>query len=85
MSDICDHIIARNRLGTPEHSSDGIRLMARHNFLGQDYIGNYIAMIKFRNKVVHLYYEIDDREIYKILQNNLGDFNMFIAEILKII
>ena len=41
-------------------------------------------MTKFRNKIVHLYYEIQDVEIYKILQTDLEDFYTFISEILKL-
>jgi len=33
-----------------------------------------MPMVKFRNKTVHLYYEIDDKEVYKILQQHLNDF-----------
>lgn len=42
-------------------------------------------MAKFRNKIVHLYQDIDDEEIYKILQNNLDDFKRFLTEIIQLI
>jgi uncharacterized protein YutE (UPF0331/DUF86 family) len=85
MGDVCDHIIAKNRLGTPESLADGFLIMANHNYLNRNNTERYITMTKFRNKIVHLYQEIKDEEIYKILQNNLEDFRLFITEILKLI
>lgn len=52
--------------------------MAEHGFFDAEHTEKYIVMTKFRNKVVHLYHEIEDKEIYAILQNNLDDFRMFI-------
>lgn len=42
-------------------------------------------MAKFRNRVVHLYFKVDDEMIYKILQDNLEDFEVFIKDIIKIL
>ncbi|WP_264357896.1 DUF86 domain-containing protein [Carboxydothermus hydrogenoformans] len=38
-------------------------------------------MAKFRNRIVHFYDEVDDIEVYRILQSNLGDFDSFILQI----
>jgi uncharacterized protein YutE (UPF0331/DUF86 family) len=35
-------------------------------------------MAKFRNRLVHLYWEIDDEQLYEILQNRLVDFKKFL-------
>ncbi|NLY75498.1 MAG: DUF86 domain-containing protein [Firmicutes bacterium] len=85
MSDICDHIIAKKRLGTPDSQADSFRIMTKNGFLNPHNLDKYLAMTKFRNKVVHLYHEIKDEEIYKILQNDLQDFYGFIAEIQKLL
>lgn len=84
MVDIADHLIAKNRLGTPENLADSFKIMAQNGWLKNDNLDRYIVMTKFRNKVVHLYYEIKDEEIFKILQNDLGDFEAFIGEITKL-
>ena len=85
MIDICDHIIARQRLGTPEASADSFRILAENGLLSKDNVSRYAVMTKFRNKVVHVYSEIKDEEIYNIVQSNIMDFKMFIAEIVKMI
>lgn len=33
--------------------------------------------------MVHLYHDIDDKEVYKILQENLQDFSLFLKAIAK--
>lgn len=83
MIDICDHIIARQRLGTPETSADGFKILAENGYLKKDNLNTYVAMTKFRNRVVHLYNEIDEKEIYNILQSNLEDFKQFLKEIIN--
>ncbi|HBE78007.1 MAG TPA: DUF86 domain-containing protein [Firmicutes bacterium] len=84
MSDICDHIIAKHRLGTPASQAESFRMMSENGFLDPANLQRYLLMTKFRNKVVHLYFEIQDTEIYKILQTDLEDFNTFITEILRL-
>ena len=38
-------------------------------------------MAKFRNLLVHLYWDVNDKKIYEILQSELDDFNEFIKQI----
>ena len=38
-------------------------------------------MVKFRNLLGHMYMEINNEIIYEILQNSLGDFNLFKKQI----
>ncbi len=40
-------------------------------------------MVQFRNRLVHLYWEVDAEVIYDILQRNLEDFEIFTKQILK--
>ncbi len=39
-------------------------------------------MVSFRNRVVDLYWEVDENLLYRILQDNLGDFEKYIKYIL---
>jgi uncharacterized protein YutE (UPF0331/DUF86 family) len=85
MIDICNHIISRQNLEIPATSSDSIKILTKNGILPSEYQNTFIAMVKFRNKAVHLYFEIKDQEVYQILQENLGDFDPFIAAILHYI
>ena len=39
-------------------------------------------MVSFRNRVVHLYWDVTDSIVYRILQENLGDFETYTEYIL---
>ncbi len=41
-------------------------------------------MARFRNRLVHLYWEVDDQQVYHILTHDLDDFDAFVAYILHL-
>jgi len=80
--DICNHIISRENLEVPSTSADSIKILVKHGVIPAENQGIFVAMVKFRNKAVHLYDEIKDEEVYRILQEHLGDFDRFVEAIL---
>lgn len=42
-------------------------------------------MTGYRNRLTHGYADIDHDELYKILKNNLGDFDIFLAAVKKVL
>jgi len=42
-------------------------------------------MAKFRNRLVHLYWEISPEKIFEIIQNNLEYFKLFEKKIVEFI
>jgi uncharacterized protein YutE (UPF0331/DUF86 family) len=42
-----------------------------------------IMMVRFRNRVVHMYRDIDPDQLYSILKNNLGNFGRFKEDIIR--
>jgi len=42
-------------------------------------------MAKFRNRLVHLYWEINPEKIFEIVQNNLEDFKLFEKKIVEFV
>jgi len=43
----------------------------------QEFETSLIRMARFRNRLVHLYWEIDTESIYEFIHENLGDFKRF--------
>jgi len=39
-------------------------------------------MVSFRSRVVHLYWDVDDAIVYRILRENLDDFETYVGYIL---
>ncbi len=74
--DLCNHIIAQEKLGKPEEYADVLRIIGARLSLNADFIIRLEKMAKFRNLIVHLYWKLDNSEVYNILKNNLDDFDL---------
>ena len=76
--DMCNHIISRNGYRVPEDYGDTYKVLGEKGAFDVGFCEQLVKMAKFRNRLVHLYWEVDDARIYKILEENLGDFLKFI-------
>ncbi len=81
MLDISAHIIARNRWGKPESNKEYFEIMADKDIIRKGDIETYSSMAKFRNRIVHMYYAIDNHVIYEIVKSNLKDLKKFINDV----
>ncbi len=79
--DLCAMLIADLHLGPPEDEDQIIDLL-QDRF---ENIEKIKTMKRFRNVLVHKYGEINDLMVYQNASENLGDFDQFIEELLKII
>lgn len=79
--DMCNHIIARNGYRVPEDYSDTFKVMAEAGVIEQEFAQELRNMAKFRNRLVHLYWEVDDKQVHEILQTRLDDFKTFLDNI----
>jgi uncharacterized protein YutE (UPF0331/DUF86 family) len=85
MLDLLSHIIARLRLGAPTNDAETLDLAREHGLIAEDHHRRFFQMHKFRNLVVHGYLKVDDKRIYKILRESYGDFELFLADVNRII
>jgi len=79
--DIANHIIAREGLGVPRAYSETIEILTREGVLPADRRDAFLAMVRFRNRVVHIYDDVSADEIWRIIDEDLGDFDAFISVI----
>jgi len=82
---IGNHIIARRNLGSPGSFSDVFKILGRNGVISPELSKKFVNIARFRNKLVHLYWEIDPEEVYKYLQNNTEDLNEFYNKIVEIL
>lgn len=80
-----NHIIARERLGVPQNYQDTFSLLEKGKILQPEFAEEMKKMARFRNRLVHIYWEIDTPQIYEILTTRLGDFKEYVASIRKFI
>ena len=83
--DIANHIIASEKFRSPNDYADSFPVLHERSIVPDDLIGSLEEMAKFRNRLVHVYWEINDDLVYEIIQNNLNDFNRFIQMTLKLL
>lgn len=67
---------------TPETYADIFKELQLIGVIDDNFSQRLIKMAKFRNRLVHLYWEIDVETIYAILQENLDDFIKFSEKII---
>lgn len=79
--DICNHLAARKGGRSPADYADCIVVLAEMGILDEALMQRLVRMVKFRNLLVHLYWKVDDAEIYRIIQENLGDFDRYLAAV----
>jgi uncharacterized protein YutE (UPF0331/DUF86 family) len=79
--DMCNHIISRNGYRVPEDYGDTFKVMAEEGAFDQSFSEQLVKMAKFCNRLVHLYWEIDDARVYTILEDHLGDLKKFLNSI----
>jgi len=79
--DIANHVIAREGMGVPRAYSETMEILIREEVLPNDRREAFLAMVRFRNRIVHLYDEVHPDEVWSILDNDLGDFDAFITAV----
>lgn len=80
---MCNHIIAKNNYRTPEDYADTFRVMGEEKIFNADFVTSLISMAKFRNRLVHIYWNVDDETLYGILNADLDDLERFLEELGK--
>ena len=75
--DVAGHIIASKRLRAPKDYADSFLVLKEAGIISFDLCQRLRQMAKFRNRLVHLYSEIDSEYIYSFIQNDLDDFTKF--------
>ena len=75
--DVANHIIAAERFRAPEDYADSFKVLEENGILGQEDGLKLRQMAKFRNRLVHLYGNIDDAYVHNFISNNLEDIRNF--------
>ena len=59
--------------------------LSENKVIPDDFALTLRRMAGLRNRLVHLYWEVDDKQIYDDLQNHLGDFDTYVQHILAFV
>ena len=75
--DVANHIIASERLRAPNDYADSFTVLEEKGIFHQQLGQRLRQMAKFRNRLVHLYGEIDDKYLYEFLKTDVEDIRKF--------
>jgi uncharacterized protein YutE (UPF0331/DUF86 family) len=80
--DMCLHIAAKVFKKVPEEYAGCFKFLCDHGLIDQDISIRLGQMARFRNLLVHQYWEIDYSRIYEIITgSDVGDLDEFIRQI----
>ena len=77
MPDTANHIIAAEGFRKPLQLRDCIAILGEEQIISQEFAQDIQQMVGLRNRLVHVYTEIDHDQIYEFLTTRLGDFETF--------
>lgn len=78
-TDIASHLLSAYGLRRPAERRDVFRVLAEAGYLEPDYAERMVQMVQLRNRLVHLYWDIDPAKMYHYLQNDLALLQRFRA------
>ncbi len=83
--DIAHHIVADEGYRPAKDYYDTFVILNEEGILPNEFMPTLRQMVSFRNRIVHLYWDIDETTVYEIVQHNLGDFQRFVSYVLDFI
>ena len=81
--DVANHIIASEKLRAPRDYSDSFLVIQEEGLISSELGDKLRQMAKFRNRLVHLYGEIDNTNVYEYINGDLKDIEEFKSIIIK--
>jgi uncharacterized protein YutE (UPF0331/DUF86 family) len=75
--DVANHIIASEDLRFPKDNADSFAVLVDAGVLDESIREPLRSMAKFRNRLVHLYWDVDERRVFEYLRDSLADINRF--------
>ena len=83
---ISSHILSRIPGGEATQYREIAEKLGEFGIVDKEFAAQkLIPMAKYRNRLVHFYAEITEKELYDIIKNDLSDFGMFFSAIKKVL
>lgn len=82
---VCVHIAAKKFNRGVSAFGECFEIMEKEGVLEKTLADKLRKMAKFRNKLIHRYWEIEDKNILEYARKDLGDFEDFIRAVDKLL
>ena len=80
---ICYHVCSKQLTKVPENYAQCFELLGEAGIISVELSNTLQRMARFRNLLVHVYYHVDDEQLYEIIGNHLGDLRQFCNAIMS--
>lgn len=78
---ICFHVAAKQLKIVPEDYGGCFRNLGQAGLIDEPLAERLADMARFRNRLVHLYWDIDYNAVYEIIEKDLADLEAFASQI----
>lgn len=79
--DICNHIVAKAGGRAPNDYADCFAILGELGVFTDEFVEKLKRMAKFRNLLVHLYWQVDNRKVFSILREEIFDIKKYLQRI----
>lgn len=80
--DISRHILAKKGKRRPQEYSECFDFLGQEGIIPIDFAKKIRGMAGYRNRLVHLYWEVTARELFELINKCLDDFESFCSHII---
>lgn len=70
---IGNHVISDQGLRAPKDYADIFKVLAENRILSMEDVLTLKQMVQFRNRLVHVYWDIEPKVLWQIIKDELGD------------
>jgi uncharacterized protein YutE (UPF0331/DUF86 family) len=79
--EVAMHICSADGLGVAASYAEAFDALQRAGVVDAPLATDARAMARFRNRIVHFYWDVSLHEVYRILTERVGDFTRYVAAI----
>lgn len=80
-ADLCNHLSVRLLNEPPESYPECFELLGEAQIIDETLAENLRKMARFRNLIVHRYWDVDDQRVLEIARTSTGDLEAFLEAI----
>lgn len=82
---ICYHLAAKELHTIPDDYAQCFTILGDGGLISKDLAQNLALMARFRNRLVHLYWDVDYGQVHEIITNHLNDLESFASQTTSLI
>jgi len=81
--DTANYLCSAQGFRRPTSYQDAIRVLGENNILSGSLVTKLQPLVRLRNQLVHVYWDIDTRRVYRVITKQLDAFDQFSEQVLR--